>query len=156
MTEAANSDLGEDVGDDPSPRGKTCRKCYGACHIFSVLWVCCSRWMLPSEWFPLIVGEYDMCESCRTGSQCGALFASPFIFFSPRCLCSRGGVLLCCMGKSEEDLNKQLQQTPSRPPPQPALMARWDLQKHSKFNSILMMKSAGNWSQHSIIMILFT
>lgn len=59
--------------------------------------------------------------------------------FHPPCPCSRGGVLLHGMGekkKSEEDLNKQLQQTPGRPPPHPALMARREPWKNSKSDSV--------------------
>lgn len=44
--------------------------------------------------------------------------------------------------KGEEDLNKQLQQTPSRPPPHPALMARREPWKNSKSDSFLLRKSA--------------
>lgn len=63
----------------------------------------------PSLLFPpgCTLGEYDICESCRTGPQCGALFSTSFIFFSLPVVEEEFEFA----GKCEEDLNKQLQQT---------------------------------------------
>lgn len=152
MTEAANSHLGEDVGDDPSPRGKTYGTCDGARHIFSVLWA----WRCPRS------GSLSLLENMTcvkvAGWALNAGLCSPrhsSSFQRAACVVEEEFYFTAWEKKSQEDLNKQLRQTPSRQPPQPALMARWDPQKNSKFGSFLPEEKCRKLITTHIIIILF-